>query len=163
MQLSATWDIATLLTMAESSFDWDIVMLPINTDFDKRMLSAFRGNGWCISKDAENKDVAWDFIKYMTTTEEAMRLAQAFGIPELTSYAESEEYLNDFSGSTATYDKSVFLRMLDFTTNFSNMGVYAQINDVIKNDYELVLADQMTVDEMAEDVQMQAESLMAMQ
>lgn len=163
MQLSATWDIATLLTMAESSFDWDIVMLPINTDFDKRMLSTFRGNGWCISKDAENKDVAWDFIKYMTTTEEAMRLAQAFGIPELTSFAESEEYLTDFSGSTAIYDKSVFLRMLDFTTNFSNMGVYAQINDVIKNDYELFLADQMTVDEMAEDVQVQAESLMAMQ
>lgn len=163
MQLSATWDVATLLNMADSSFEWDIAMLPVDSELNQRMLSTYRGNGWCMSKTADNKDVCWDFIKYMTATEEAMKLAQAFGIPELKSYAGTDAYLNDFGKSKATYDKTVFLRMLDYTTNFSNMGVYAQINDVIKNDYELVLADQMTVDQMAEDVQQQAESLMAMQ
>ena len=163
MQLSATWDIATLLKLADSKFEWDVVMLPVNSEFNQRMLTTYRGNGWSISKNAKHKEVCWDFVKYMTTTEEAMRLAQTFGIPELKSYADSEAYLKDFGDSKVSYDKSVFLRMLDFITNFNNVGVYAQINDVIKNDYELVLADQMTIDEMAEDVQTQAESLMAMQ
>lgn len=163
MQLSATWDIATLLKLADSKFEWDVVMLPVNSEFNQRMLTTYRGNGWSISKNAKNKEVCWDFVKYMTATEEAMRLAQVFGIPELKSYADSKAYLKDFGDSKISYNKSVFLRMLDFITNFNNVGVYAQINDVIKNDYELVLADQMTIDEMAEDVQVQAESLMAMQ
>lgn len=163
MQLSATWDIATLQGMGDSSFEWDIVMLPINSEIDQRMLSTLRGNGWSMSKNAKEKEVCWDFIKYMTATEEAMKLAQSYGIPELKRYAESEAYLEDFGDAGATYDKTVFLRMLDYTVNFNNMGVYAQINDVIKSDYEMVLAGQMTVEEMAQDVQTQAESLMAMQ
>ena len=45
----------------------------------------------------------------------------------------------------------------------NNMGVYAQINDVIKEQYELVLAGKTTVNEMAKVVQVQGEKLMAAQ
>lgn len=162
MQLSATWDIATLLNLADSSFEWDVVMLPINAELNQRMMTTYRGNGWCMNANTKQQEVCWDFIKFMSANEDAQRLAQAFGIPELTSFANSEEYLKDFGTSTVTYDKSVFLRMLENSVGFCNMGVYAQINDVMKNEYELVLAGKQTVDQMVINVQEQADALMAM-
>ncbi|MEG0513930.1 MAG: extracellular solute-binding protein, partial [Clostridia bacterium] len=162
MQLSATWDIATLLNLADSSFEWDVVMLPINAELNQRMMTTYRGNGWCMNANTKQQEVCWDFIKFMSANEDAQRLAQAFGIPELTSFANSEEYLKDFGTSTITYDKSVFLRMLENSVGFCNMGVYAQINDVMKNEYELVLAGKQTVDQMVINVQEQADALMAM-
>ena len=162
MQLSATWDVAPLLKLTDGDLDWDVVMLPINTDLGKRMLSTYRGNGWSMNSKAKNKDVCWDFIKYMSATEEAMRKAQAFGLPEMQTFAKSAEYLNDF-GTSSTYDKTVFIKMQSNSTSFNNMGVYAQINDVIKEQYELVLAGKTTVNEMAKVVQVQGEKLMAAQ
>lgn len=162
MQLSATWDISSLIKMAGDSFEWDLAMLPINAELNERMRTTLRGNGWSMNKNAENKEICWDFIKFMTTTEQAMGMAQQYGIPEMAEYAHSDAYLKDYDGMRFAYDKSAFLRMLDYAVPFSNMGVHSQINDVIKADYEMVLADAMTVDEMIEDVQKQADALMKM-
>ncbi|QTQ14595.1 sugar ABC transporter substrate-binding protein [Treponema parvum] len=163
MQLSATWDIATLLKLANNSLKWNVVMLPRNSQLNKKMLTTYRGNGWSISSKARHKDICWDFIKYMSATEEAQKKAQSFGLPELQSFAKSKEYLNDFGTSSSTYDKTVFIKMQEQSTSFTNMGMYAQINDVIKVKYELVLAGKLTVDQMAEQVQQEAEQLMASQ
>lgn len=163
MQLSATWDIAPLLNLTGSDLNWDVVMLPINTDLNKRMLTTNRGNGWSMNSNSKHKEICWDFIKFMSATEEAMKKAQAFGLPEMQSYAQSAEYLSDFGGSAHSYDKTVFIEMQDYSVSFNNMGVYAQINDVIKEQYELVLAGRLTVEQMAEVVQVQAERLMAAQ
>lgn len=160
MQLCATWDIATFQSMIGDSFKWDVVMLPNNAEFNTRMLSTYRGNGWSMSSATTEKDTAWDFIKYMTTDTSAQKKAQSFGIPDLLSYSNSDEYLKDY-GTGSAYDKQVFADMRSHTTSFYNLGAYAQINDVIKSQYELVLADKLTVDQMIEEVQSQGESILA--
>lgn len=160
MQLSATWDIATFQKMIGDSFAWDVVMLPLNEDFNTRMLTTLRSNGWSMSASAKNKEVCWDFIKYLSISEDAAKATQNFGIPSLLSYAGSEEYLNDFGGGTA-YDKGVFSRMIEFSTPFNNLGAFAEVNDAVKAEYELLLAGKNTIDEMIANCQKQGESILS--
>ena len=154
MALSATWDMSTYENAIGDSFQWDVVELPINEQFNTRWLTSFRGNGWCMSSKSKYKDVCWDFIKYMTTTEEAAKAAQSIGIPNFQPYVSSDEYLNDF-GEGTPYNKSVFINMISSSTPFYNLGSFAQINDLTKADYQKVLAGDMTVEEMMADVQEQ--------
>lgn len=158
MALSATWDMSTYESAIGSSFEWDVVELPINEEFNTRWLTSFRGNGWCMSSKSEYKDVCWDFIKYMTTTEEAAKAAQSIGIPDFQPYVTSEEYLNDF-GEGTPYNKSVFINMISSSTPFYNLGSFAEVNDLTKADYQKVLAGDMTVDEMIADVQEQGTTI----
>lgn len=160
MQLSATWDIAPLMQLSDS-FEWDAVMLPVNTQFNQRMLTTFRGNGWSINANSKHKDIAWDFIKFMSAEEAGQKVAQDFGIPELISYANSPGYLEDYGANNVVYDKTKFVKMVDYATNFNNMGVYAQINDVINEQYGLVLAGKTTIEQMVREVQVQGEKLFA--
>jgi multiple sugar transport system substrate-binding protein len=160
MQLSATWDIAPLMQLSDS-FEWDAVMLPVNTQFNQRMLTTFRGNGWSINANSKHKDIAWDFIKFMSAEEAGQKIAQDFGIPELISYANSPGYLEDYGANNVVYDKTKFVKMVDYATNFNNMGVYAQINDVINEQYGLVLAGKTTIEQMVREVQVQGEKLFA--
>lgn len=133
MALSATWDMSTYENAIGDSFQWDVVELPINEQFNTRWLTSFRGNGWCMSSKSKYKDVCWDFIKYMTTTEEAAKAAQSIGIPNFQPYVSSDEYLNDF-GEGTPYNKSVFINMISSSTPFYNLGSFAQINDLTKAD-----------------------------
>lgn len=160
MQLSATWDIATFQSMIGDTFAWDVAMLPNNTEFNTRMLSTLRGNGWCMSSTAKEKEACWDFIKYMSATEEAAIQAQNYGIPALESYAQSDEYMNNFGDGTA-YDKGAFIRMQEYTTNFYNLGAFAEVNDAIKAEYELYVAGKNSLDVMLINCQEQGEAIMS--
>lgn len=160
MQLSATWDIATFQSMIGDNFAWDVQMLPYNTEFDTRMLTTLRSNGWCMNSSAENKDVCWDFIKFLSVTEEAIKGAQTIGIPCVVSYITSDEYLNDFGDGTA-YDKQVFVDMQQWTTDFNNLGAFAEVNDIVKTEYELLLAGQIDIDTMIADCQAQGEAILS--
>ena len=160
MQLCATWDISTFQSMIGNNFKWDVVMLPVNKQFNTRMLSTYRGNGWSMSSSSKAKDVCWDFIKYMTVNKESQKAAQNYGMPEYQSYLNSKEYLNDFGTGTA-YNKQAFIDMLKYSTSFYNLGVYAQINDVIKTQYELLIANKTSVDQLTSEVQKQGEALLA--
>lgn len=160
MQLSATWDISTFQSMIGDSFAWDVVVLPWNEEYDTRMLTTLRSNGWSMNSGAENKEACWEFIKYLSASEEAAKASQDFGIPSLLSYSESEEYLNDFGDGTA-YNKSAFVEMLQWTTPFNNLGAFAEVNDAVKTQYELLLADQVTIDEMIAECQAEGEAILS--
>lgn len=159
MALSATWDIATYQNSVGDSFAWDVVMLPDNEEFG-RMKTTLRANGWSMSSDAENKDACWDFIKFLSTSETAAAEGSSIGIPCLTSYAESDDYIKGFGDGTE-YNKQVYIDMLQETVPLYNLGAFAEVNDLAKADYEKVLAGQMTVDDMISDLDMQGSSIFA--
>lgn len=159
MALSATWDIATYQNSVGDAFAWDVVMLPDNEEFG-RWKTTLRSNGWSMSANAENKEVCWDFIKFLSTSETAAVEGSSIGIPCLTSYVESEDYLKNF-GEGTEYSKQVFIDMLEETVPLYNLGAFAEVNDLAKADYEKVLAGQMTVDDMISDLDMQGSSIFA--
>lgn len=154
MQLIATWDIAAFQDMIGDKFSWDVVELPLSTQFNTRMKTTYRGNAWSISQNAANKDACWDFIKWMSTDEKALEIAQSIGVPEMTSYSESDAYMTNFGQGTA-YDKGVFIRMIDDSVPFCHAGIYGQVNDMMKVEYDLVVAGQQTVEQAVEKIQAQ--------
>lgn len=158
MALSATWDIATYTAIGDS-FAWDVVMLPVNEEYG-RWQTTLRANGWGMSANAENKEACWDFIKFLSTSETAAVEGSSIGIPCLTSYVESDEYLNDF-GEGTEYNKQVFIDMVAESVPLYNLGAFAEVNDLAMADYEMILAGQMTVDEMISDLDMQGSSIFA--
>lgn len=160
MALSATWDIAVYENTIGDSFAWDVVELPMNTEYNTRWKTTLRANGWSMSANAENKEVCWDFMKFLSTSEKAAEEAATIGIPTLKSYIESDEYMNDYGDGTA-YNKQVFINMLNDTVPLFNLGAFAEVNDLAKSDYESVLAGSMTVDDMISDLDTQGSSIFA--
>ena len=160
MALSATWDIAVYENTIGDSFAWDVVELPMNTEYNTRWKTTLRTNGWSMSANAENKEVCWDFMKFLSTSEKAAEEAATIGIPTLKSYIESDEYMNDYGDGTA-YNKQVFINMLNDTVPLYNLGAFAEVNDLAKSDYESVLAGNMTVDDMISDLDTQGSSIFA--
>jgi multiple sugar transport system substrate-binding protein len=158
MQLIATWDIASFQDMIGDKFKWDVVELPNNTQFDKRMKTTYRGNGWSISKENAHKEASWDFIKWMSTNEQALEMAQRIGVPELSSYTNSDAYMNDFGTGTA-YDKGAFIRMIEHSVPFGNAGVFGQVNDMMKIEYDLLIAGKHTISEAIEKIQKKGEQI----
>ena len=73
MALSATWDIAVYENTIGDSFAWDVVELPMNTEYNTRWKTTLRANGWSMSANAENKEVCWDFMKFLSTSEKSSR------------------------------------------------------------------------------------------
>ena len=132
----------------------------MNTKFNTRMLTTLRSNGWCMNSGSENKEVCWDFIKFLSASEEATKASQTIGIPSSVSFISSDDYLNDFGEGTA-YDKKAFVDMLDWTTDFNNLGAFAEVNDMVKEQYELLLAGQVTIDEMISEVQTQGDAILS--
>ena len=160
MALSATWDIAVYESSIGDSFAWDVELLPMNTEYDTRWKTTLRANGWSMSSHAENKDAAWDFIKFLSTSETAAEEGSSIGIPALSSYFNSDEYMNNFGDGTA-YNKQVFIDMISDSVPLYNLGAYAEVNDLAKADYQMVLAGQMTVDDMIADLDAQGSSIFA--
>ena len=67
--------------------------------------------------------------------------------------------MNTFTGTP--YDKNVFIDMINGSVGLYNLGAFAEVNDTAKTDYELVLADSMTVEEMMEDVETRGADIFA--
>ena len=113
-----------------------------------------------MSASTEHPEEAWDFIKFMTATEEAQALSAPIGVPMLTSYATSEAYLNDFYGNQP-YNKMAFVEMLDYATGWETSGVWGKLNDEIQNQYKLVISGKQDVDTAAANIQKNCEALLA--
>ena len=159
MALSATWDIAVYENSIGDAFEWDVVMLPVNEEYG-RWQTTLRANGWSMGANAKNKEVCWDFIKFLSTSELSAKEASTIGIPVLESYLTSDAYMNDFGDGTA-YNKQVYIDMINESVGLYNLGAFAEVNTIAQSDYEKVLAGSMTVDEMIEDLDTQGPSIFA--
>lgn len=78
-----------------------------------------------------------------------------FATPSLSSYAASEEYLTD------SFNKSVYVDMLDYAVGWETTGVWARVNDVIKEQYQMLLAGQIDVDTAIANIQSEGTALLA--
>jgi multiple sugar transport system substrate-binding protein len=72
-------------------FVWDVAPHPAG---DAGKSTAGGGSGQVISAFSQNKDAAWEFVKFMATTEAVEKWTEIMGIvPPLQSVAESDVYL----------------------------------------------------------------------
>ena len=156
MALVAPWSTGTFPELIGDSFEWDIVELPTNAEFG-HWLGSLYGDGWCIGAKSEHKEEAWEFIKFMTTTDVCQRIISDIAIPFYTAYAESEEYKTMDAG----YTRTVFVDMLDYSNAWYSTGIWGRVNDVINTQYEKVLVNQTTIDEAIAAIQSEGTALLS--
>ena len=146
MAIVAPWDMATLDSMIGDSFAWDVEVLPYNETFETPWKGYLFADGFTMSSACENKEAAWELIKWLTASEEAQAASAAAGVPVYTPYATSDAYLNEYT-TTNHYNKKVFVDMLKNSVGGQTTGVWAQINDEMNLEYQRVVAGEITVDE----------------
>ena len=87
--ISGSWHLPALRENM-LSYDWDVTYLPCTPNGQDADLG---GNGFAVTKDSENPEVAADFIKFMTNTENMRTFAsEAFFNPVRNSALEGLEY-----------------------------------------------------------------------
>lgn len=146
MAIVAPWDMATLDSMIGDSFAWDVEVLPYNENFETPWKGYLFADGFTMTSACENKEAAWDLIKWLTASEEAQAASAAAGVPVYTPYATSDAYLNEFTTSNH-YNKKVFVDMLKNSVGGQTTGVWAQINDEMNLEYQRAVAGEITIDE----------------
>jgi multiple sugar transport system substrate-binding protein len=101
MYVSGAWSVQGL---KDEKIDFGVAPLPRFQD-DKKSVSVVNSSGMSIYNKSQNKEAAWQFIKFYTS-EEANKMRIGTELPVLKSVAESEKLLAD-----PIY--SVFYKMLD--------------------------------------------------
>jgi ABC-type glycerol-3-phosphate transport system substrate-binding protein len=151
MALTGTFDMPTYQKVIGDKFAWDVVMLPTNKEF-----GPWKGNlfvdGFGLSAKTPHKDRAWRFISYMSTDVSSQKIASGIGIPALSSYANSQEYLGDFPAGWKPYNKKAFVDMLDRSFIWETTGVWAKINDELDNQFKMLVAGKVTVDQVLQNM-----------
>ena len=146
MALTGTFDMPTYQKVIGDKFPWDVVMLPTNSQF-----GPWKGNlfvdGFGISAKSEHKDQAWQFIRWMSTDLSSQKIASGIGIPALSSYANSPEYLGDFPEGWKQYNKKAFVNMLERSFIWQTTGVWAKINDELDNQFKMLVAGKISVEQ----------------
>lgn len=159
MAITAPWEMAAFSKTIGDAFEWDVVPLPRSEQYGHWQGNLF-ADGWTMSASTKHPEEAWDFIKFMTATEEAQAHSAPIGVPMLTSYATSEAYLNDFYGNEP-YNKMAFVEMLDYATGWETSGVWGKLNDEIQNQYKLVINGKQDLDTAVVNIQKNCEALLA--
>lgn len=158
--ICATWDMNSWEKLIGDSFAWDIVPLPLNTEYGAWTYPSYT-DGMAISSTSDHKEAAWEFIKWNTLSEESQKKVSEIGVPVLKSYVESESYLNDYPDSYAVmYNKKAFVDMMNRVTGQESLGIWAQINDELTKQYNAVWLSQTTIDDAIAVLQEKGENVL---
>lgn len=128
------------------NFEWDVVSMPVHPEFGQMQCTA-RTDGWMMSNQAENKDLVWDIIKFMTTSPECAQIYSKDGFPTLISELEGRTYVADVSK-----DKNIeaIINQVGNSVTFETAGLWGEINDEISYNFETYLYGDITIDEALE-------------
>lgn len=161
MAICAPWDMGTFDSLIGDSFAWDIQVLPFNETFNTTWKSYLFADGFAMSSKCKNKEAAWELIKWLTASEEAQKVSEGFGVPMYLPYANSEEYLNNYTTQTK-YTKKVFVDMLPNCVGGETTGVWAQINDIMNTEFQRIITGEIDVNTAIDNVQQLGESMLFM-
>ncbi len=154
MQVTGTMN--DLQTSIGDRFDWDIVQLPYSETYQTTWNSNVRINGYSISSQCKNPEMAYELVKYLATNESALGAEASAGVPVLNSFVESEGYLNDYYGYDANgvqFNKMAPLVMEQFVQPYEFAGFWSEINDNIKVVFDSYVNGVYSLDQAIEELQ----------
>ena len=120
MNWSGTWDIkGTEGPDSKWSFRWGVVLPPKGPNGQYPIIIS---NGWSILKTSDNKEEAWDFLKWWNTSEVQSILAKSGEIPINIDYAKHEAllFMDDVDRNT------IFEALQTGVSRPTNWSYYAQ-------------------------------------
>jgi multiple sugar transport system substrate-binding protein len=117
----------------EAEFEWDVMPHPMKTERAQTLSGSMFG----ICEGSENPDAAWKLLSYVVGAEGQQRMTElGLLLPSRKSVAESDVFLN----STPPESNQVFLDELEFAKPLPLTPVYPELEKVINDQTDLVLA-----------------------
>ena len=150
MTIGASWDMASFNEAIGDSFEWDIVTFPSNEKYGQ-----WRSPLWTtaigISADCPYKDEAWEYIKYMSASDEIQDQIEVIGLPALKSVSESDDFINNIPDGWKPFHKEVYAKALNYAVD----GVVLnEIQDgIMKPELEKLFTGQQDIDTTIENIQ----------
>lgn len=126
----------------DTEFEYGTAPLPI-FEFVEPGTSVGNANYWCMSKKASNKQAAYDFIEFCTTSDEGTSVIAATGnVPSYSTDAAMKVYKESVKVDGVEYRFAA--KVLAEQANDKN---YQAINDAFTQEAQLYLLGEVTIDE----------------
>lgn len=117
----------------ESDFSWDVMPHPMKTERAQTLSGSMFG----VCNGSENPDAAWKLLSYVVGAEGQQKMTElGLLLPSRKSVAESDLFLN----STPPEHNQIFLDELEFAKPLPLTPVYPELEKVINDQTDLVLA-----------------------
>lgn len=142
-------------------FDWDVVQLPYSEKYQTTWNTNVRINGYSVSSQCENPELAYELVKFLATNYDALSQEASTGVPVLKSFVNSENYLTDYYGlaeNGVKFNKSAPLIMQDYTQPYEFAGFWSEINDNIKVVFESYIRGYYSLDDAINELQVIGEN-----
>ncbi len=150
MTIGAAWDMKSFNESIGDSFEWDIVTFPSSTTYGQ-----WRSPLWTtaigISAATPYKDECWEYIKFMSASEEVQGEIEQIGLPALKSVCEDSEFITNIPEGWKKFNKQVYFDALNYAVD----GVVLnEIKDgVLKVELELLFAGEQDLDTTLDNLQ----------
>lgn len=145
--ISGSWHLPALRENM-LSYDWDVTYMPCTENGQSADLG---GNGFVVTKDSEHPEVAAEFIKFMTNTENMRTFAsQAFFTPVRNSALEGLEY--------PEFDKEMQLFTEIATTvdpqhaAVQGSPTFPQLDAVLEDELDLAFVGEQSAEQTAQNI-----------
>lgn len=150
MTVGAAWDMKSFNETIGDSFEWDIITFPFNETYGQ-----WRSPLWTtaigISAATPYKDECWEYIKFMSASEEVQGEIETIGLPALRAVCEDEAFITSIPEGWQDFNKQVYFDALEYAVD----GVVLnEIKDgVLKVELELLFAGEQDIDTTIENLQ----------
>jgi multiple sugar transport system substrate-binding protein len=142
----------------ELPFAFDVAPLFYNQDGER--IARIHADLFTMSKNAKNKDAAWEVMKWLVAPEQIVDVCKIYGCLPARKSTE-EAYLNFLKERYPTIDHEVIFQAIDYLDNPHHEGwvpEWGRVNDTLNNVLSILYSDseadvQAVMDQGNEDVQ----------
>jgi multiple sugar transport system substrate-binding protein len=124
------WDIPDVGSNIGNKFNWEIVPMPTMTETGKAP-TWYITEGYGISTQSKHKDAAWEFVKWVTTDPEALKLASNAAIPSTKDAATS--FINLGKVGDKELNLKPYLSAIDNAVPSPFGGIFAKMGSELTN------------------------------
>ncbi len=139
-----------------TSFEWDVTHHPIGTQQGTFLYS----NSYAISAGSENKDAAWEFLKFATGPEGSLIRQQGnFEISSVKEVAEGE-FVASLAGQYPAHPE-VFMEATAYGYKLPDHARLSEIQDIIQAELDLAMIGEKSVEQAMNDACTAVDSLLS--
>ncbi len=140
-------------SFSEAEFEWDIALEPGNT----QKAHHFFSNGVAISKDTENAEATWEWVKFFTSSQESakIRVDSSWELPALVDQTVLDGYLSKESPES----REIVFKALDTLVVPPVIESWNELTDIVGKELDQAKLGLKTPEQALKDAKKALESL----
>jgi multiple sugar transport system substrate-binding protein len=125
-------------------FQWDVAPMPVG----KNTATVLHSDGYCISSDSTNKDLAWAFTEFATGPDGQKQIVlTGRTVPSLQAVAQSPAFLVSAEPPAGS---QIYLDMAPYIRRVPIMTTWLEVEDVLNQEIKRAFYGDATVEEAAQ-------------